>query len=113
MQPFSNRGLGVTTIVKQDLILTKESNVTVAIKAEEFTKRVPIFFDHTPSAGLVNDNVQNARTLILKMCKMDTDDDHIQFSDIFTELINSLRLLSPQALSEIFDHSGPLCSTGK
>ncbi|XP_045482614.1 uncharacterized protein LOC123686485 [Harmonia axyridis] len=113
MKPFSNRGSGVTTVVKQNLILLEEKNITALTKQEEITKRVPIFFDHTPSLGLVDDNVKNAKNLILKMCKMDTDDDHIQFSDIFTDLVDSLRLLTPQALKEIFDHSGILCNTGK
>lgn len=113
MKPFSNRGSGVTTTVNQKLILKDEKNTTAPTKVEEITKRVPIFFDHTPSSGLVNDDIQNARTFILNMCKMDSDDNHIQFSDVFTDLINSLRLLTPQALSEIFDHSGTLCSTGK
>ncbi|KAK9890371.1 hypothetical protein WA026_010464 [Henosepilachna vigintioctopunctata] len=113
LRPFSNRGSGVTTTIKQNLVLETEDNSTMATEPEEVTNRVSLLFDHTPEDGLVNDNVENTKTLLLKMCQMDSKDNHIEFSDVFTSLINSLKLLTPQALTEIYGHSGTLCPTGK
>ncbi|KAL3290379.1 hypothetical protein HHI36_023721 [Cryptolaemus montrouzieri] len=113
LKPFSNRGSGVTTIIKQDLVLDKEENMKSHIEQEDIQKRVPLIFDHTLSRHLVSANIQNTKNLVRKMCEMDLQDDHIEFSDIFTNLIISLRLLTPEGFSEIYDHSSTLCPTGR
>lgn len=112
LQPFSNQDAGATTIVEQRLILLGENTVTLG-EQSELSRRTSLLFDHVPSPKPTHDKLRASRELIKKMCKQSTDDVQIDFSDLFTKFIQTLRLLSYPSLSALYGHAGATCPTGK
>ncbi|KYB29704.1 hypothetical protein TcasGA2_TC031518 [Tribolium castaneum] len=112
LQPFSNQDAGATTIVEQRLILLGENAVTLG-EQSELSRRTSLLFDHVPSPKPTHDKLIASRDLIKKMCKQGTDDVQIEFSDLFTKFIQTLRLLSYPSLSTLYGHAGATCPTGK
>lgn len=112
LQPFSNQDAGARTIVKQRLILLSE-NVETLGKQLELSRRTSILFDHVLSPRRTYGELKTARDLIKKMCKQSTDDVQIEFSDLFTKFIQTLRILSYPTLSSLYQHAGTTCPSGK
>jgi hypothetical protein len=112
LQPFSNQDAGATTIVVQRLILLSENAETLGEQLE-ISRRTSLLFDHVPSPKPTHDELRASRNLIKKMCKQSTDDVQIEFSDLFTKFIQTLRLLSYPSLSTLYGHAGATCPTGK
>ncbi|KAJ3640007.1 hypothetical protein Zmor_003331 [Zophobas morio] len=112
LQPFSNQDAGATTIVVQRLILQGE-NVETLGEQLEISRRTSLLFDHVPSPKRTHGELRASRDLIKKMCKQSTDDVQIEFSDLFTKFIQTLRLLSYPSLSILYRHASTTCPTGK
>lgn len=115
LQPFSNQDAGATTVVVQRLILLGENNETRDANQEQspITRRTSLLFDHVPSPKPTHGELKSSRDLIKEMCRQSTDDVHIEFSDLFTKLIQTLRFLSYPSLSALYGHAGTTCPTGK
>lgn len=112
-QPFSNQNAGAATIVAQRLILLTENNKTVEEEQMEISRRANLLFDHVPSSKPTYDEIRTARDLIKKMCSQSTDDVQIQFSDLITKFIQTLRLLSYPSLTALYGHAAMTCPTGR
>lgn len=111
-QPFSNQDAGAATIVTQRLILLTENSKTVEEQLE-ISRRTGLLFDHVPSSKPTYDEIKTARDLIKKMCSQSTDDVQIEFSDLFTKFIQTLRLLSYPSLAALYGHAAMTCPTGR
>lgn len=112
LQPFSNQNAGATTTVQQTLTLLSEVNATIE-EQNEITRRTSLIFDHIPTPKPTHGELKTSRDFIKKLCKQSTDDVQIEFSDLFTKFIQTLRILSYPALSVLYEHAGTTCPTGK
>lgn len=113
MQPFSNEGTGVVTIMEQKLILLTEESVEINDPDVEISQRVDLNFDHTLQSKVTQGELKISRDLIKKLCRRNRNDDHLDLSDIFSKFIRSLRLLSYPAFSALYGHSRATCPTGR
>lgn len=113
LQPFSNQGTGITTIMEQKLILLSEEISQVMDPDVEISQRVDLSFDHTLQPKITQGELKISRDLIKKLCRRNKNDDHLDLSDIFSKFIRSLRLLSYPAFSALYGHSRATCPTGR
>lgn len=111
-QPFSNRGAGATTIVRQRLSLLSENDQTID-ELEPVSRRTSLFFDHVSTPKPTSGELRSSRDLVKKLCKLSADDIQTKFSDLFTKFIHTLRALSYTALSTLYLHADATCSTGR
>lgn len=113
LQPFSNQESGATTFVRQNLILTEETQGPTTDEEQDINLRVPLYFDHTiPLKPTSNDNVL-VKNLVKKLCSYNYMQDVMEVSDIFSKFIYNLKIISSDALNDLYKHIGAVCPTGR
>lgn len=80
---------------------------------DDIYRRTPLIFDHIKSIKPTNSELKESRDLIKRLCSQSKNDLEIEFSDIFSKLIHTLRILSYPALSVLHRHAGTACMNGK
>lgn len=70
-------------------------------------------FDHNATPKPTSGELKASRDLIKTLCRLDTDNLHLGYTDAFTKMVQVGRRLSYAALTQIYTRAGSLCSTGK
>lgn len=112
LHPFSNQGAGASTSVIQRLVLTEETSDKVSEEGE-ITRRLPLNFDHAIMSKPTHDNTDLSKELIRSLCEQSKMQDRTLLSNLFTKCIHNLRLLSYEALKQLYADTGSLCPAGK
>lgn len=113
LQPFSNQNAGAATTLKQKLELQSEAFEASVNEQNEIVKRASIIFDHIPSVKPTNSELKESRNLLKKLCGQSRENMEIEFSDLFSRLIHTLRILPYPALSALYRHATMACTTGR
>lgn len=112
--PFSNNGAGAVTsssislsLLNEEILETEESSTydtEIIIK-----KREKLLFNHYPTPKHTTDEIKTARKLLQEMCKEGFPDIKRKFIDVFSKFLQNARLLSTEALHQLFSRASSIC----
>lgn len=111
-RPFANEEAGATTVVRQLLVLTEEGDGRI-IDQDYIMRRTNLLYDQVPSPKPTSVELKSSREFIKKLCRLNTEEIRLKFSDLFTRFIRAMRLLSRDTLATLFHQANSLCPTGK
>ncbi|XP_063238573.1 vitellogenin-like [Bacillus rossius redtenbacheri] len=115
-RPFSGAASGATTVTAQSLTLFAENNATASDDDDDpgvVTRRTSLLFDHDLTPKPTTGELKASRDLVKVMCRLSTDDIQRDFPNVFTQFIHTARLLSSQALTQLFSRANSICRSGR
>lgn len=121
LKPLSNgRNTGARTETSASLRLVEESSdfINDYDDSEDadysLSRRVSLLYDHTVTPKPTHGELRMSRDCIKNMCKMGNGQEIQQeYSETFTKLIHSARLLNYPSLSQLLFRSSSICKTAR
>lgn len=112
--PFSNNGAGAVTSSSISLKLLEEETFEIdeatAYDTEKvIKKREKLLFNHYPTPKHTTDEIKTARKMLQEMCKHGFPDIKRQFIDDYSKFLQNARLLSTEALHQLFSRAASIC----
>ncbi|CAB3385673.1 Hypothetical predicted protein [Cloeon dipterum] len=111
-QPFSNHERGAKTEVKYRMELREEISSTAPL-VDQVDRRTTLTFDHKQTPKPASSEIRVSRQMLKNLCAMSADGLQEEFTDSFKKLIQTLRLLTTQALNQIYTRAQSVCSSGR
>lgn len=114
--PFSNNGTGAVATSSIRLSLLSEDSIgEVPALDEEHTikTREKLLFDHYPTSKPTTGEILKARDLLLEMCRYGFPDIKREFIDIYSKFLQNARMLSRQALHQLFNRADGVCTNSE
>lgn len=114
--PFSNNGTGAVASSTITLSLLSEDQHELQETPsydDEHTikKREKLLFNHYPTPKHTTGEIRMTRELLQKMCKYGFPDIKRKFIDFYSKFLQNARLLSSDALHELFRRADSICNS--
>ncbi|KAF4531743.1 hypothetical protein B566_EDAN015189 [Ephemera danica] len=111
-QPFASHKRGAKTTVRQRLILLAENNATIPLP-DQINRRFTLRFDHHQTPKPTSSELKTSRELIKSLCRLNADDVEEGFSYAFKKFIQTTRVLTYEALTQLYTRAPSHCAAGR
>lgn len=91
-------------------LLEVEEPISYGNEEEMIKKREKLLFNHYPTPKHTTGEINNARVLLQRMCKLGFPDIKREFIDVYSKFLQNARLLSTKALHQLFSRASSICN---
>lgn len=97
------------TLLDEELLEVEEP-VSYSNEEDSIKKREKLLFNHYPTPKHTTGEINNARVLLQRMCKLGFPDIKREFIDVYSKFLQNARLLSTKALHQLFSRASSICN---
>lgn len=96
------------TLIAEEILEIEEPTAYDKEK-QVIKKREKLLFNHYPTPKHTTDEIKTARQMLQEMCKQGFPDIKRKFIDVYSKFLQNARLLSTEALHQLFSRASSIC----